>query len=93
MWLSRSVVYSLLLHPEFVFQLNATDEFLSERVMNLPEAEVAGTQLEEEAFKKVLAHYRSLNGEDGTVLDFFDFLEIHPVPLGMSSPFQPARDS
>lgn len=69
----------LTIIPEFVLALEATDEFLKERVMNLPESAVAGTHNTEEGLLRRLARYRTDNTEDATVLNFFDLLEIHPV--------------
>ncbi len=53
--------------------------------MNLPESQVAGTRNEEEAFTQRLAAYRAANTEENTVLNFFDFQEIHPIVLGEPS--------
>ncbi|KAM9071015.1 adenylate kinase 7 isoform X1 [Sarcophilus harrisii] len=64
--------------PEFVFALDASDEFLKERVMNLPEAIVAGTHYVQDRFLRSLSNYRDLNTEDETVYNYFDELEIHP---------------
>ncbi|XP_051834387.1 adenylate kinase 7 isoform X2 [Antechinus flavipes] len=64
--------------PEFVFALDASDEFLKERVMNLPEAIVAGTHYVQDRFLRSLSNYRDLNTEDETIYNYFDELEIHP---------------
>ena len=40
--------YNRLTMPEIIISLNATDEFLKERVMNLPQVEVEGTHNTEE---------------------------------------------
>jgi len=66
--------------PEFVFSLDASDEFLCSRTMQLPEAFVAGTEWTEEGMKTRLADFRKQNDEEneGNVLNYFDFLEIHP---------------
>eukprot|EP00052_Salpingoeca_macrocollata_P017549 m.143118 g.143118 ORF g.143118 m.143118 type:complete len:682 (-) comp20426_c0_seq1:60-2105(-) len=64
--------------PEFVFALDASDEFLRDRVMNMPEAEVQGTHNTEDGFNRRIAQYRAQNTDDNTVLNFYDFLEIHP---------------
>ena len=69
--------------PEFVFSLEATDEFLKARIMNLPESVVAATHNTEEGLNRRLAEYRSLNTEDDTVLNYFDEFEIHPEKIGL----------
>ncbi|CAI8007084.1 Adenylate kinase 7 [Geodia barretti] len=70
--------YNKLTMPEMVFSLDASDEFLRQRVMNLPEKTVAGTHYTEEGMTRRLAEFRSLNEEDTTVLNYFDEKEIHP---------------
>ena len=67
---------------EFVVSLNASDEFLRNRVMNLPEASVSGTHNTEEGLQRRLVEYRNLNTDDETVLNNFDELEIHPEHIG-----------
>lgn len=68
---------------EFVISLNASDEFLKNRVMNLPETVVAGTHYTQDRFLRSLSLFRELNTEDETVLNYFDELEIHPQFIGM----------
>ncbi|XP_020618857.1 adenylate kinase 7-like [Orbicella faveolata] len=63
---------------EVVASLEAPDEFLKNRVMNLPESVVAGTHNTEEGLTRRLAEFRAINTEDETVLNYFDELEIHP---------------
>ncbi|TPX33306.1 adenylate kinase [Synchytrium microbalum] len=65
--------------PEFVIALEASDEFIKTRVMNLPESATAGTKNSEEALTRRLAEYRALNTEETTVLNFFDEHEVHPL--------------
>lgn len=60
--------------PEFIFALNGDDKFLLDRAMELPE----GTPWSEEAMPNKLAAYRKLNTDEATVLNYFDFKEIHP---------------
>ncbi|XP_001375291.1 adenylate kinase 7 isoform X1 [Monodelphis domestica] len=64
--------------PEFVFALDAPDDFLKDRVMNLPEATVVGTHYVQDRFLRSLSNYRDINTEDETVYNYFDELEIHP---------------
>ena len=69
--------------PNNVVCLEATDEFLQERVMNLPESVVAGTHNTEEGLRRRLTDYRANNTEDESVANYFDELEIHPEKIGM----------
>ncbi|MBN3323552.1 KAD7 kinase, partial [Atractosteus spatula] len=71
--------------PEYVFSLDATDEFLKNRVLNLPESVVAGTHYTQDQFLRRLAAFREANVEDETVLNYFDELEIHPEHINISS--------
>ncbi|XP_012326692.2 adenylate kinase 7 [Aotus nancymaae] len=67
--------------PEFVCALDASDEFLKERVINLPESIVAGTHYSQDRFLQALSNYRDINLEDETVLNYFDEIEIHPIHI------------
>ncbi|XP_040334375.1 adenylate kinase 7 [Herpailurus yagouaroundi] len=71
--------------PEFVCALDASDEFLKERVMNLPESIVAGTHYSQDRFLRSLGSYRNINTEDETVFNYFDEIEIHPIHIGMTN--------
>ncbi|XP_005390456.1 PREDICTED: adenylate kinase 7 [Chinchilla lanigera] len=70
-----------LILPEFVCGLDASDEFLKERVINLPESVVAGTHYTQDRFLRVLSNYRDMNTEDETVYNYFDEIEIHPIHI------------
>ncbi|XP_061854111.1 adenylate kinase 7 isoform X4 [Colius striatus] len=65
-------------NAEFVISLTASDEFLINRIINLPERIVAGTHYTQERFLQSLNLFRELNTDDKTVLNYFDELEIHP---------------
>ena len=69
--------------PEVVVCLEAPDDFLKLRIMNLPENVVAGTHNTEEGLVRRLAEFRAVNTEDETVLNYFDEFEIHPEKMGM----------
>ncbi|XP_021034783.1 adenylate kinase 7 isoform X2 [Mus caroli] len=69
------------LFNQFVCGLDASDEFLKERVMNLPESVVAGTHYSQDRFLRSLSHYRDINTDDETVFNYFDELEIHPIHI------------
>ncbi|KAK2492365.1 hypothetical protein MC885_005349 [Smutsia gigantea] len=71
--------FDKLIIPEFVCSLDASDDFLKERVMNLPENIVAGTHYSQDRFLQALSNYRDINTEDETVFNYFDELEIHPI--------------
>ncbi|XP_022431563.1 adenylate kinase 7 isoform X3 [Delphinapterus leucas] len=73
--------FDKLIIPEFVCSLDASDEFLKERVMNLPESIVAGTHYSQGQFLRALSSYRDINTEDETVLNYFDELEIYPIHI------------
>ena len=69
-------------HLEFIVSLNASDEFLRNRIMNLPETSVSGTHNTEEGLQRRMVEYRNANTDDETVLNYFDELEIHPEQVG-----------
>nr|XP_017518348.2 adenylate kinase 7 isoform X1 [Manis javanica] len=73
--------YDKSIIPEFVCSLDASDDFLKERVMNLPENIVAGTHYSHDRFLQTLRNYRDINTEDETVFNYFDELEIHPIHI------------
>jgi len=74
--------YDRLIMPRLVVLLEASDEFLRERVINLPEIVVVGTHNTDEAFTRRLTDYRAINTDDDTVLNYFDELEFHPERIG-----------
>lgn len=67
--------------PENLFVIEASDEFVKDRIMALPESEVAGTHNTEEGLARRLAKFRLDNTEDNTVVNYFDLLEVHPTFL------------
>ncbi|KAI5610837.1 adenylate kinase 7, partial [Silurus asotus] len=77
--------YNKEIIPEFVFSLDATDKFLEERVLNLPESVVQGTSHSVEKYFPRLATFRKKNSEDATVLKYFAELENHPVHIKIES--------
>ncbi|KAF5900297.1 adenylate kinase 7-like, partial [Clarias magur] len=64
--------------PEYVFSLDASDEFLKERARNLPQSIAEEMRYTRDEFLQRLALFREENSEDETVLDYFDELEVHP---------------
>ncbi|NXN24747.1 KAD7 kinase, partial [Nycticryphes semicollaris] len=75
---SKIPKFNKLIAPEFVISLTASDKFLINRIINLPESVVAGTHYTQDQFLQSLNLFRELNTEDETVLNYFDELEIHP---------------
>ncbi|XP_067680599.1 adenylate kinase 7-like [Haliotis asinina] len=75
--------------PEFVISLEATDDFLKARVMNLPESVVSGTHNTEKGLGNRLSEFRSINTEDETVLNYFDELEFHPEKIDVTKDSSP----
>lgn len=53
-------------------RLEASDEFLVKRIMNLPEKLVQDTHNTEEGLNRRLTEYRELNNEDNTVVNVFE---------------------
>ncbi|KAJ8356507.1 hypothetical protein SKAU_G00193010 [Synaphobranchus kaupii] len=75
---SKMPLFNQNIIPDYVFSLDATDEFLKVRVQNLPESAVEDTHYAQDQFLRHLAEFRDHNSQDETVLDYFDELEIHP---------------
>ncbi|KAI8910411.1 hypothetical protein EDD86DRAFT_275463, partial [Gorgonomyces haynaldii] len=79
--------------PDFIFNLEASDNFIKQRVMRLPESAIAGTKYSEEALTKHLDEFRKNNTDENTVLNFFDEIEIHPITLNVElSDLQPIEE-
>ena len=74
--------YNKLIMPEFVISLEAKDDFLKQRIMNLPESQVVGTHNTEDGLVRRLDAFRNSNTEEDTVLNYFDELEFHPEKMG-----------
>jgi len=70
--------------PELVIDLTATEEFLKQRMMNLPEEIVQGTHNTEEGFLRRLALFNALRSEEDTVINGFDEQEIDPVVVDVT---------
>ncbi|XP_078090501.1 adenylate kinase 7 [Mustelus asterias] len=82
--MSKSPQYDKVITPEFIFSLDASDEFLKNRALNLPESVVVGTHYTQDRFMRHLAQFREQNAEDETLLNYFDEIEIHPVHIDVS---------
>uniref|UniRef100_A0A3B3VM14 Adenylate kinase 7b n=1 Tax=Poecilia latipinna TaxID=48699 RepID=A0A3B3VM14_9TELE len=68
-----------MLPPHFVLVLDATESFLTDRVINLPEETVQDLGYEPEKFLSRLAIYRENMQEEKSVLNYFEELDIIPV--------------
>lgn len=65
-----------------MFFLDATEEFLEERVLNLPESVVQGTSHSVEKYFPRLASFRKNNSVDESVIKYFLELGIHSKHIG-----------
>uniref|UniRef100_A0A3P8UR02 Adenylate kinase 7a n=1 Tax=Cynoglossus semilaevis TaxID=244447 RepID=A0A3P8UR02_CYNSE len=68
-----------------IFSLEASDDFLTRRVQDLPESVAEKMGYTHEEFPPRLMKYRQLSGAEDTLLDFFDELEIHPVQIEVTT--------
>ena len=78
-------IFVSLCVPEFVLCLDASDGFLKDRVMNLPERLVQEHNYEQERFLRRLSRYRENNVGEETVVNCLDELDISPLCLGKPS--------
>jgi adenylate kinase len=62
--------------PELVIDLTATEAFLKQRMMSLPEEQVQGTHNTEEGFLRRLSTFIANRSEEDTVINGFDEQEI-----------------
>ncbi|KND00419.1 uncharacterized protein SPPG_04741 [Spizellomyces punctatus DAOM BR117] len=74
-----------LIGPDKVISLDASDDVIKDRIMNLPESAVAGTKNSEDALTRRLEEFRASNTDENTVLNFFDELEIHPIIISVEA--------
>ncbi|XP_068195196.1 adenylate kinase 7 [Antennarius striatus] len=79
--ISEESSYSKGIIPDLVLCLDASDEFLMERVQNLPQKAVQKLNYEEENFLRELAAYRQRGLEQETVVNYFDELDVAPLYL------------
>ncbi|XP_018338500.1 PREDICTED: adenylate kinase 7-like [Trachymyrmex septentrionalis] len=71
--------------PELIIVLEASDEFLKERIINLPEREIQNTHYTEEHMLRRMREYRERNTDDNTPLQLFDEMEIHPLIISVET--------
>lgn len=67
---------------ECVVYLEASDELLRDRVMNLPEKVIQEHNYEQDHFLGRLSKYRENDAENDTVLQYFDEIDISPLHIG-----------
>ncbi|KAG7203649.1 hypothetical protein KM043_013684 [Ampulex compressa] len=67
--------------PELVVALEASDEYLKERIINRPEREIQHTHYTEEHMIRRLREYRERNTDENSPLQFFDEIEVHPLVI------------
>jgi len=70
--------------PELVIDFTATEDFLKQRMMNLPEEVVQGTHNTEEGFLRRLAQFTQSRQEEDTVIHWFDEQEIDPIVVDVT---------
>ncbi|KAI4491601.1 hypothetical protein M0804_002993 [Polistes exclamans] len=75
--------------PRLVVVLDASDDFLKERVINLSEREIQGTHYTEKDMIRRLKEYRERNTDDNTPLQFFDEIEVHPLIISIENDICP----
>ncbi len=77
--------YDDLLAPNFIFSLEASDQFIKQKIQKLPEFAVVNTKNTEDALTKRLEEFRKVNLDENTMLNFFDEAELHPIILNLES--------
>ncbi|XP_071225526.1 adenylate kinase 7a [Salvelinus alpinus] len=86
---SKMPAYNKKIIPEFIFSLEASDDFLKERVQNLPESVAEKMHYSKDEYLTRLKKFRKVNVEDETVLNYFDELEIHPEHIEVNNAVDP----
>lgn len=82
----NSAIINTSILPEYVIIMEATDEFLRERVLNMSEAEILARNYDQQGFVKKLATFREQNTDDKTVINFFEERDnILPINLQSNS--------
>ncbi|KAJ3341517.1 Adenylate kinase 7 [Gonapodya sp. JEL0774] len=77
----KKAKFDEIVMPEIVIALEASDDFLKDRVMKLPETDDLKSKYAEENFLKSLENYAKVNTPDTTVLNYFDENEVHPLAV------------
>ncbi|XP_063350728.1 adenylate kinase 7a [Pelmatolapia mariae] len=79
--MSKAPAYKQAITPEYVFALDASDDFLTRRVQGLPENVAEKMRYTQDEFVPRLTKHRQLSGAEETVCDYFDQIEIHPLHI------------
>lgn len=79
-------VYVCVCTSEFIFYLDASEEFLKARVKSLPESLIQEQDYQQEAFLQRLATFRMNRLKNETTLEYFEEIDVAPVLLGNSTP-------
>nr|XP_015803155.2 adenylate kinase 7 [Nothobranchius furzeri]XP_054604849.1 adenylate kinase 7 [Nothobranchius furzeri] len=77
--------YNKLTTPEYVFVLDASDDFLKRRVEGLPEIRRGERRYNWDEFESRLVRYRELSKAEETLQDFFDHRKIHLEHIEVST--------
>uniref|UniRef100_UPI003AABC027 adenylate kinase 7-like n=1 Tax=Centroberyx gerrardi TaxID=166262 RepID=UPI003AABC027 len=75
---SKAPMYNKKITPEYVFALDASDDFLMKRAQAIPQSVAEKMRYTQDEFVPRLARYRQVSASEETLLDYFDELEIHP---------------
>jgi len=82
--------------PESVVLLQGTDEFLKQRVKELPEERVANTHYNEEGMNRRLAEFKKNNDAttgESILADFFKERFIEPLVINVTNPSNDSFDN
>uniref|UniRef100_A0A669BJ58 Adenylate kinase 7a n=1 Tax=Oreochromis niloticus TaxID=8128 RepID=A0A669BJ58_ORENI len=79
--MSKAPAYKQAITPEYVFALDASDDFLTRRVQGLPENVAEKMRYTQDEFVPRLTKHRQLSGAEETVCDYFDQIEVHPLHI------------
>lgn len=71
--------------PQFVFSLEASDDVLRERILQLPESEINPVKTSEEAFLRRLEDFRRNDTDEKSVLNFFDLHDVYPITYAVET--------
>ncbi|KAM4542661.1 adenylate kinase 7 [Odontesthes bonariensis] len=75
--------------PDFVLCLDAPDDLLTDRVMELPERVVQEQDYEPELFLRRLAAHREINAWEETAVSFFIEQDVAPLHLEVTGSHEP----
>ncbi|KAK2889925.1 adenylate kinase 7-like [Channa argus] len=88
----KKPVYNKIITPDYVIVLEASDIFLKERVLGLPESVAEKLHFTQHEFVPRLTRYRQRATAEETLLDYFDELEIHPEYIEVATDDPEYRD-